>query len=115
MPQARPYQVHTPLNRVVDFLSPESLSARHALDETDLQVLVEKCDRALAQIGSGIDDDVLAAITVTREALQLAQDVKAGTRTRDEVLAVLEDRYQAYGEYMPALIPQLIDLLADPQ
>ncbi len=115
MPQARPYQVHTPLNRVVDFLSPESLSARHALDETDLQVLVEKCDRALAQIGSGIDDDVLAAITVTREALQLAQDVQAGTRTRDEVLAVLEDRYQAYGEYMPALIPQLIDLLADPQ
>ena len=115
MPQARPYQVHTPLNRVVDFLSPESLSARHALDETDLPALVEKCDRALAQMGPGIDDDVLAAITVTREALQLAQDVQAGTRTRDEVLAVLEDRYQAYGEYMPALIPQLIDLLADPQ
>jgi hypothetical protein len=113
MPQARPYQVHTPLDRVVDFLSPESLSARHALGETDLQALVEKCDRALAQLWSGIDEEVVTALTATRDALQLTQDASAGRRAKDQVLSVLEERYQPHGEYMPALIPHLIDWLME--
>jgi hexosaminidase len=113
MPQARPYQVHTPLNRVVDYLAPESISARILVREMDLQELMEKCDRALAQLWSGVDEDVVTALTATRDALQLTQDANAGRRAKEQVLSVLEERYQPHGEYMPALIPHLIDRLTE--
>ena len=43
MPQARPYDCDTPLNRVVDFLSPESLPARalRSSESSELERLVE--------------------------------------------------------------------------
>ena len=115
MPQARPYQVHTPLNRVVDYLAPESLSARNLVRETNLQELTEKCDRALAQSWSGIDEDVVTALTATWDALQLTQDATAGRRAKDQVISVLEERYQPHGEYIPALIPHLINWLTEAQ
>jgi hypothetical protein len=45
--------------------------------------------------------------------LQLTQDARAGRRAKHQVLSVLEERYQPHGEYMPALIPHLIDWLME--
>jgi len=56
---------------------------------------------------------VVTALTATRDALQLTRDVNAGRRAKDQVLSVLEERYQPHGEYMPALIPHLIDWLTE--
>ena len=109
MPQARPYQVDTPLNRVVDYLLPESLDARQQMREPDLQALADTCDQALAQPWTGIDDDLVSALRATREALALAQQAKIDTQTKARVVSMLEDCYRPYGEYMPALIHHLID------
>ena len=113
MPQARPYQVYTPLNRVVDYLLPESLRARQLVREGDLQTLLDKCDRALAQPWSGIDDDVVQALSATRMALELAQGAMADIQATSQVLLALEESYRPYGEYMPALIHHLIDWLVN--
>ena len=81
----------------------------------NLQELTEKCDRALAQSWSGIDEDVVTALTATWDALQLTQDATAGRRAKDQVISVLEERYQPHGEYIPALIPHLINWLTEAQ
>ena len=52
----------------------------------DLQELMEKCDRALAQLWSGVDEDVVTALTATHDALQLTQDANIGQRQRPSVI-----------------------------
>ncbi len=73
MPKARPYQVDTPLNRIVDFLPPESLAARrlnavspftaarqvkdllHALEEMQPNPLLLELESVLSALDSGAD------------------------------------------------------------
>lgn len=103
MPQARPYKVDTPLNRLVDFLSPESLSARHLgyLEWSDWLVL--------AQVWCGLD------------AKQFPQDIHIGIqalRTVGELIiqhgsACPQDQLLACygphdGEFMLAVVPVLL-------
>ncbi|NKC00781.1 MAG: family 20 glycosylhydrolase [Pseudomonadales bacterium] len=94
MPQARPYQVDTPLDRVIDFISPESLSAR-ALRDADEATWLLFAKSVLAEDVGAWPEDVQAAITGLQEFAQL---IVAGTLDTEKADAY----YSPYGEFMLA-------------
>ena len=92
MPQARPYQVDTPLNRVVDYVAPESLSARRLGLEISWDTFVAIIEEQNARLWP---EDVRVAV----EGLQtFAAAIKTGDLTRAQALEL----YVPYGEYMLA-------------
>ena len=114
MPQARPYTVATPLNKVVDYLMPESFASRGLKDAVTgehLDELALLCEGAVAEPWSTGDDDVVEGLKANLAAIRLYQQTLAGATALDEALAGLRTHYRPYGEYMPALIPFLLDHL----
>ena len=111
MPQARPYTVATPLNRVVDFLLPESLVAQSLSAATGFESLIEVCGQALSQPWSIDDSGVREAIEANLAALKLTQAAIRGDRATAEAAALIEESYRPHGEYMPALLPHLLNHL----
>ena len=92
MPQARPYQVNTPLNRVVDFIAPESLSARllgESVSWSDFSSIV------VAQDVAHWPQDIRPAI----EGLKaFAKALESGEMNEEKAL----EMYAPHGEYMLA-------------
>ncbi|MEC8070641.1 MAG: hypothetical protein VX140_00590, partial [Pseudomonadota bacterium] len=114
MPQARPYTVATPLNKVVDYLMPESFASRGLKDAVTgehLDELALLCEGAVAEPWPTGDDDVVEGLKANLAAIRLHQQTLAGATALDEALAGLRTHYRPYGEYMPALIPFLLDHL----
>ena len=114
MPQARPYTVATPLNKVVDYLMPESFASRGLKDAVigeHLDELALLCEGAVAEPWPTGDDDVVEGLKANLAAIRLYQQTLAGATGLDEALAGLRTHYRPYGEYMPALIPFLLDHL----
>lgn len=92
MPQARPYQVDTPLNRVVDFIAPESLSARAlgtSIPWADFVAMVE------AQNPQSWPEDVRPAIEGLKS---FAAALKSELLTESQARAL----YVPHGEFMLA-------------
>jgi hypothetical protein len=99
MPQARPYQTDTPLNRVVDMLSPESRSAaalRGASEATWLSLANELAKQDSAHWPA----DMKPAIEAFK---QFAEVIQSGDRTNASSL------YGPHGEYMIAAVPAWLD------
>ncbi len=114
MPQARPYDAHTPLNKIVDHIAPESLSAR-----TFSRLTVEQV-RQKAALWAQLEpqiwpQDVRAAISAFKAVgAELLTTLAAGKENARQVAgarATLQDLYVPYGEYMLAVIPPLLDWL----
>lgn len=114
MPQARPYQTHTPLNRVVDFIAPESFAARGLLllRATQLRKL---CRSWRALDANAWPQDVQAAISGLHRVGELLEILLAQAPQQlpelDEVREELLDIYQPRGEYMVAVVPWLLSWL----
>jgi hexosaminidase len=117
MPQARPYDTNTRLNRLVDFISPESLAARQLMMLEPPQLL------ALARRWRNLDDqdwppDVRDAIAGLRDVgavlVELLGEAPQGVHEARyaQSIARLQDLYQPRGEYMVAVVPWLLRWLA---
>ncbi len=113
MPQARPYQVHTPLNRVVDYISPESLTARRLLQLEGAEVR-NLCEEWRAIQPDTWPRDAQAAahtlkqlgewmVTVLNQGIAAHSPAQLET-WRQELLAM----YRPQGEYMVAAVPWLL-------
>lgn len=94
MPQARPYQVHTPLNRVVDMISPESRSATALKRGADADWLL-LADTLRRQDTSQWPDDTRPVIEAFKA---FADQIHNGDRAAAQAL------YVPHGEYMIAAI-----------
>jgi len=109
MPQARPYDVTTPLNRVVDMIAPESLSARALCDMPDKELLAlmklwQEQDAAAWPV------DLRGAIGGLKQAANIMIDALEHdvANAQSDLLAL----YIPYGEYMLAPVLVLVDWLA---
>ena len=95
MPKSRPYQVDTPLNRVIDFIAPESRSAVQLGKDSDIawqHLARQVLDQDLTQW----PEDTQPVL----EAFQtFANHILAGNREAAKAL------YQPFGEYLIAAIP----------
>jgi hexosaminidase len=112
MPQARPYGVHTPLNRVIDFLLPESMAARRlgkALDTTSITHLKACID------GHGENkpwpEEGQTAIANLSQACDLMLAFLSDQISAQHCETQLIDLYQPQGEFIVAVIPYFLDHL----
>ena len=112
MPQARPYGVHTPLNRAIDFLLPESMAARRlgkALDTTSITHLKACID------GHGENkpwpEEGQAAIANLSQACDLMLAFLSDQISAKHCETQLIDLYQPQGEFVVAVIPYFLDHL----
>ncbi|MEM9623160.1 MAG: family 20 glycosylhydrolase [Pseudomonadota bacterium] len=106
MPQARPYQTDTSLNRVVDFISPESLAARALAAQSD----VELSRQALvwSQLEPALwPEDVQPAIRALITTGQVLQQWLDDSMPPSACRQLLQDLDKPYGEYMLAVLPVL--------
>ncbi len=113
MPQARPYRVTTPLGRAVDFLAPESWSA-HVLAKSLKHLgwdALEPLRSAVRDCPGPWPDDVAPAIqalgAVNAELTACQRNDASIKQCCDALLAL----YRPYGEYLPGLIPPIVDWL----
>ncbi len=114
MPQARPYGVQTPLNRVVDFISPESLSARALSAGTWSQW--QTCARFWITIEvESFPEDTRAALDALVQVGQMILGQSSEPRFSESFNgAELLDLYGPHnGEYMLAVIPSLLAWLSE--
>ena len=107
MPQARPYDADTPLNRVVDFIAPESLPARTVAHMND-QVLRHEADGWSKLNPAQWPDDMKNVIRDFAALGQLIISHLDGEIDVDEYHERLRDLYQPREEYILALIPHLL-------
>ncbi len=107
MPQARPYQSDTPLNRVVDYISPESLPARALLGKSEEELLVYLSQwRAAAE--QQWPEDVASAIRRLGEVATLMLKYFSGDIEGQSLREALTKAYEPAGEYMLAPVPALL-------
>jgi len=99
MPQARPYQTDTPLNRVVDMLSPESRSAA-ALRDASEATWFALANELAKQDSARWPADMKPAVEAFK---QFAEVIQSGDRTSASSL------YGPHGEYMIAAVPAWLD------
>lgn len=109
MPQARPYDADTPLNRPVDQLPPESLAARVVLGEDDA-ALAQRC-RRWQQASAPTDGELQPVIEAIRAACGVVLECLDGARSRADAVEALQALYRPYGEYMPAVVLHLVQRL----
>lgn len=115
MPQARPYNVHSPLNRIVDFIAPESLSAR-ALIDLDSAQMKGVCRAWCGQVDQAWPEDVRAAMSALARVGQLLLDhISAAERGVEQDISTLRAQllsaYTPCGEYMLAVVPWMLKWL----
>ena len=102
MPKARPYQVDTPLNRVADFLPPESLAARR-LDEL---TLLDSATRVKDLMACWPDDKPKGELSAVLAALAQGADMLLSLES--DACTLVDARHRlsaldvAYGEYVAA-------------
>ena len=102
MPKARPYQADTPLDRVADFLPPESMAARR-LDEL---VLLDSATRVKDLMERWPHDKPKGELSAVLAALDQGADVLLSLESDACTLADARQRLSAldlsYGEYVAA-------------
>jgi N-acetyl-beta-hexosaminidase len=102
MPSARPYRLDTPLDRTVDWLLPESLSARR-LCELELGESSAKAEYLTAQSGvNQLPDDLPRAVEALRLGALALQEYLGGDQSLQQTIARLEALDVPYGEFMVA-------------
>ena len=106
MPQARPYGVDTPLNRMIDFISPESFAARSLPGEAvNLQ--------HYATVWQSLDVDegpveVRPAIEAMRQVGDVVHALVDGQLGPQACRAQLQDLYGPHGEFVLAAVPTIV-------
>lgn len=111
MPQARPYTTQTRLDRVIDFLLPESLAAR-AVKDMPTDELVLACQRWCAFNGTNrLPDEVVPVIRAIVEGAELMLEHLSGRRSQEDTRSQLMQRFRPHGEYMPAVLLVLAERL----
>ena len=102
MPKARPYQADTPLDRVADFLPPESMAARR-LDEL---TLLDSATRVKDLMAGWPDGKPKGELSTVLAALEQGADVLLSLESDACTLADARQRLSAldvsYGEYIAA-------------
>ena len=113
MPQARPYGVNTPLDKVIDFIMPESMAARRLATSLDADALSQlKVDCQAQALNFPWPEEVQGALDVLVDACDLMLKWLGGELAAEECQAQLLALYQPRGEFMVAVIPHFIDQLA---
>ncbi|HEY5678658.1 MAG TPA: family 20 glycosylhydrolase [Pseudomonadales bacterium] len=122
MPQARPYDADTPLDRVVDALFPESLPARrvarlcqrHFEGDTGAVAGILDCALAWQDLGPRPDcpADVAPALELLCRVGEAVVDVLEGCMAPSAALSLLETAARPQGEYLIAVVPPLRSWLA---
>ena len=102
MPKARPYQANTPLDRVADFLPPESMAARR-LDEL---ALLDSATR-IKDLMTGWPDakpkgELSAVLTALEEGADVLLSLEAGVCGLADAQRRLLALDVSYGEYIAA-------------
>mgnify|MGYP001194012289 FL=1 len=114
MPQARPYNTLTRLNKIVDHISPESLSAR-SIEDLSVEQLLGLVRDWVEINPAGWPVDAQAAVSALRctgETLaEFLHQIQIKPTGSQQVSARLEDLYGPHGEYMLAVIPSLLKWL----
>ncbi|MCR9260101.1 MAG: beta-N-acetylhexosaminidase [Pseudomonadaceae bacterium] len=107
MPQARPYGTLSSFDRVVDYISPESLVARDLADcnEDELSAHLQSWRQAA---NLKWPEDVAPVISRLAEVANCMQKYLEGTLSRQQLELDLQDAYQPLGEYMLAPVPSLL-------
>lgn len=111
MPQARPYQCDTPLNRVVDYISPESLAARGLADKSEAE-LSDLFKQWQASVKQHWPEDVAPAVRHLAEVAVLMLSYFSGDIEEQSLVDALTEAYQPSGEYMLAPVPALLSWLS---
>ena len=111
MPQARPYTTESTLDRAVDFLLPESLSALAVLELPDAE-LVRACQRWRAfSVSNRVTEDVLPVFGAIGDGAGVMLDYLAGSLVKTDARSRLLQLFRPHGEYMPAVLLVLADRL----
>jgi hexosaminidase len=110
MPQARPYDATTPLNRVVDFLEPESLIARALATASASQM------QQYAAIWAGVavqgwPQDLGPAAQALAEVGVLLAQYFVDDSGKQALEARLLDLYGPHGDYVVAAVPPILEWL----
>ncbi len=112
MPQARPYDATTSLDRVVDFIAPESLVAK-ALEAESAAQLRGRCEAWSTLQPQSWPQDMQAAISSLSEVGIAVLDLLDQTQTPQQTAAVCKERLRSHyvprGEYMLAVVPPLLN------
>ena len=112
MPIARPYDVNASLDRVVDFLSPESFSARFLDEDLITHALSILLERWLSLEPEDWPEDMQKGILGLVEVAHRLRDYLWGDQlTKEEVRYLLEELYGPHGEYMIAVVPPILKWL----
>ena len=108
MPQARPYQADTPLNRPVDALPPESFAAARfkGLLAQGGKPLIDECQRLLAVCGkTGFAPELTAPIQSLALILKAVLDHAQGRIDAEAALRQVLRGGEPQGEYLAAIAP----------
>ena len=108
MPQSRPYNSHTPLNRPVDALLPESLDARRfgELLAEGGPPLLDECARLLdACAAEGFIPELMAPIANLKGILHAVVEVSNGRLLKAQAHQSVADASLPAGEYLVAIGP----------
>jgi len=109
MPVSRPYNTETQLNRVVDYLAPESLAARRLVFEVDKPVLIKQARLWVSQNPNAWPPDMRNAIEALVQVGKIVLDYLLDSgRSKSEVTSLLWQLYIPHGEYMVACIPPIM-------
>ena len=111
MPQARPYDTTTPLDRVVDHLPAESHAAR-AIARLPWPQLVSEAAIWQTALDHPWPDDVSAAMVALAAVGECVTAFAAGEVTQAQAEQALLSLYQPCGELMVAVIPPVLQRLA---
>ncbi len=109
MPQARPYSTNSELNRLVDYLPPESLVARRlsaALDSAALSRELDRWDSAAAS--AHCPEDLVSIAQDLRQAIAIVRSVITGVVSAPEAVPQLQALSEPQGEYMLAVVQPLV-------
>jgi hexosaminidase len=122
MPQARPYDADTPLDRIVDALFPESLPARrvarlcqrHREGDSGAVAGILECALAWQELGPrpGCPPDVVPALELLCLVGEAVVDVLEGCMAPSAALSLLETAARPQGEYLIAVVPPVRSWLA---
>ena len=94
MPQARPYDVNTPLNHIIDFIMPESMAARRLATVIEVKVISQLKDQCQAQaLDFPWPEEVQGALDVLVEACDLMLKFFSGELNAENSQAQLQALY----------------------
>ena len=112
MPVSRPYNTESQLNRVVDYLAPESLEVRRLIFEADRSSLTNMARLWASQKSEAWPSDMQNAIDALTRTGEIVMNYLLNTpSSKSEVIGLLRQLYIPQGEYMVACIPAIIDWL----